>query len=100
MSSKPRDSGTMASSSAGAQQADASLAKQADQSTAYAKQAHDLLFGQGTVPGSGLSALGGQGTLTKFLDPASLNVQGPTGAYDLQFKKATENIANQGAQNR
>lgn len=100
MGSHPTDKGTMTSASAGAQAADAALAKQADQSTAYAKQAHDLLFGQGTVPGSGLSALGGQGTLTKFLDPASLNVQSPTGVYDLQFKKAVEGIANRGAQDR
>jgi len=101
MSSKPRDSGTMSAASSGAQASDAALAKQADQSTAYAKQAHDLLFGSG-IPqtGSGLAALGGGGTLTKMLNPASLNVSEPTGAYGLQYQKATENIANQGVQNR
>jgi hypothetical protein len=99
MGSKPRDQGTMSASTAGAQAADASLAKQADQSTAYAKQAHDLLFGAGTGTGGGTSAVTG-GTLSKFLDPNSLNVSAPTGAYGLQYNKATENIANQGAQNR
>lgn len=91
----------MSASSAGAQASDAALAAQANQSTAYAKQAHDLLFGAGTGTGSGTGALsGGGGTLSKFLDPNSLNVSGPTGAYGLQYNKATENIANQGAQNR
>lgn len=99
MSSKPRDQGTMTAASSGAQASDAALAKQADQSTAYAKQAHDLLFGAGTGTGSGTGAVTG-GTLSKFLDPNSLNVSEPTGAYGLQYNKTTENIANQGTQNR
>ena len=99
MGSKPRDQGTMSASTAGAQAADQALAAQAKQSTDYAKQAHDLLFGAGTGTGSGTGAVTG-GTLSKFLDPNSLNVSAPTGAYGLQYNKATENIANQGAQNR
>ncbi len=99
-SSKPRDQATMTASTAGAQASDASLAKQADQSTAYAKQAHDTLFGTGTTS-QGAAGIGqGGGTLSKFLDPNSLNVSSPTGAYGLQYNKATENIANQGAQDR
>lgn len=89
MGSKPTDSRTMSSASAGAQQADQALAAQATQSTAYAKQAHDLLFGAGT-DGKG-------GTLSQFLDPNSLNVDGPTGAYKLQYQRAVGNIAKQSA---
>jgi hypothetical protein len=85
MGSKPRDSGTMSSSSAGAQAADQALAAQATQNTGYAKQAHDILFG----------ADGKSGNLSKFLDPASLDVSGPTGAYKLQYNQAVSNIANQ-----
>ena len=78
----------MSNASAGAQAADQALAAQATQSTGYAKQAHDLLFGAGT-DGKG-------GTLSQFLDPNSLNVSGPTGAYRLQYNQAVGNIAKQG----
>lgn len=88
MSSKPRDSGTMSAASSGAQASDAALASQATQSTAYAKQAHDILFGAGT-DGKG-------GSLSQFLDPNSLNVDQPTGAYKLQYNQAVGNIAKQG----
>jgi hypothetical protein len=81
----------MASSSAGAQASDQALANQANQSTAYAKQAHDLLFGSGTTGSTG-------GTLSNFLDPNSLNVSAPTGAYGLQYKQAIGNIAKQSNQ--
>lgn len=91
MSSKPRDSGTMASSSAGAQASDQALANQANQSTAYAKQAHDMLFGSGTTGSTG-------GTLSNFLDPNSLNVSSPTGAYKLQYNQDVGNIAQQSQQ--
>ena len=87
MGSKPRDSGTMSNASAGAQAADQALAAQATQNSAYAKQAHDLLFGAGT-DGKG-------GTLSKFLDPKSLDVSGPTGTYGLQYNQAVGNIAKQ-----
>jgi hypothetical protein len=85
MGSKPRDSGTMSSASSGAQASDAALAAQATQNTAYAKQAHDILFG----------ADGKSGNLSKFLDPTSLDVSGPTGTYGLQYKQAVGNIAKQ-----
>jgi hypothetical protein len=87
MGSKPRDQGTMSNASGGAQAADQALAAQATQNSAYAKQAHDTLFGPGT-DGKG-------GTLSKFLDPSSLNVSGPTGTYGLQYNQAVSNIAKQ-----
>jgi len=96
---KPRDQSTMTAASTGAQAADASLARQADQSTTFAKQAHDLLFGTGVGTGGGTAATTG-GILSKFIDPNSLNVSEPTGVYGLQYKKDIENIANQGEQNR
>lgn len=91
MSSKPRDSSTMGAASSGAQASDAALAAQANQSTAYAKQAHDTLFGSGTTGSTG-------GTLSNFLDPNSLNVSAPTGAYKLQYNQAVGNIAKQSQQ--
>lgn len=77
----------MQSSSAGAQASDQALAAQAAQQTQYGKQAHDLLFGSG--------ADGKGGSLSQFLDPNSLNVSGPTGAYKLQYNNAVSNIAQQ-----
>lgn len=88
MGSKPRDSGTMASSSAGAQASDQALANQATQSTAYAKEAHDMLVG----------ADGKSGTLSPFLDPSSLNVSAPTGAYKAQYNQDIGQISQQSQQ--
>ncbi len=81
----------MSSASAGAQASDQALAAQANQNSAFAKQARDKLFGEN---------LSGGGTLSSFLDPNSLNVDKPTGTYGLQYNKAIENIANQSAQTR
>ncbi len=81
----------MSAASSGAQASDAALASQATQNTAYAKQAHDLLFGSGTTGSTG-------GTLSNFLNPSSLNVSGPTGAYKLQYNQAVGNIAKQSQQ--
>lgn len=89
MSSKPRDSGTMSSASSGAQAADAALASSATKNQAFTDNARKSLFG--SADGSNLSG----GTLSKFLDPHSLDVSGPTGTYGLQYNKAVENIANQ-----
>lgn len=91
MSSQPRNAGVANSSAAGASASDQALANQATQSTAYAKQAHDTLFGSGTTGSSG-------GTLSSFLDPNSLNVSKPTGAYGLQYNQAVGNIAQQSQQ--
>lgn len=91
MSSQPRNSGVANSSAAGASASDSALASQATQATAYAKQAHDTLFGSGTSGSSG-------GTLSSFLDPNSLNVSKPTGAYGLQYNQAVGNIAQQSQQ--
>ena len=88
MGSKPRDSGTAQSSSAGAQAADQALASQANQSTAYAKQAHDILFG----------ADGKSGNLSGFLDPKSLDISAPSGVYKTQYNQDVSNIAQQSKQ--
>lgn len=93
MGSHPRDQSTMTAASSGAQASDAALAAQATQNTAYAKQAHDLLFGSGTTGSTG-------GTLSSFLNPNSLNVSAPTGPQALEYKQDVSNIATQGAQNR
>lgn len=94
MSSKPRDSGTMSAASSGAQQADATLAANAAQNQTFTNNARKSLFG--SADGSSLTG----GSLSKFLDPNSLSVSGPTGTYGLQYNKAVENIANQSANAR
>jgi hypothetical protein len=78
----------MASSSAGAQAADQQLASNAKQNQDFLNKARTKLFG----PGVGDGDFSG-GTLSKFLDPNSLNVDAPTGTYKLQYNKAVENIA-------
>lgn len=57
------------------------------------QQQYKTLFGTGGSTDSG-------GTLSKMLDPASLNVSSPTGPYALQYKQATGNLAQQTAMQR
>lgn len=95
MGSKPADQGTANKASAGAQAADASLARQADTNTQWANAARSHLFGDKASTGDFSG-----GTLSGFLDPAKLNVSEPTGTFGLQYNKAKENIAKQGQQAR
>jgi hypothetical protein len=88
MGSKPNDSGTMKSASAGAQAADQQLAGNAKQNQDFLNAARLKTLGSAADGFTG-------GTLSKFLDPHSLDVSGPTGTYGLQYNKAVENIANQ-----
>lgn len=90
MGSKPRDSGTMSSASSGAQAADAALASNATQNQDFLNKARQSLFGSGALSGDFSG-----GTMSKFLDPASLNVDQPSGVYGLQYKQAVGNIAKQ-----
>jgi urease beta subunit len=86
------DPATQAAASAGAQaqaQAAANLSNTYNQEQ---QQQYKSLFGTGGVNGGG--------TLSKFLDPNSLNVSAPTGPYALQYKQATGNLAQQTAQQK
>lgn len=95
MGSSPRDSSTMKSSSQGAQAADAQLAANAKQNQDFTNQARLKLFG--TPDGKG--GFSG-GTLSPFLDPNSLNVSSPTGAYKTQYQNETAQIAQGGVNAR
>jgi hypothetical protein len=81
----------MSSASTGAQAADQQLATNAAQNQKFTNSARQSLFG--SSDGSNLTG----GTLSKFLDPSSLNVSAPTGTYGLQYNKAVEGIAKNSA---
>lgn len=89
-SSHQNDPGVAASSSAGADaQAQASAAYE-KQLTQEQQQQYNTLFG----------ANGNSGTLSKFMNPASLNVTAPTGPYALQYNQARGQLGTSMAQQR
>lgn len=90
MGSKPTDSGTMKTASAGAQASDQALADQAKQNTLFSSQARGTQFG----------ADGKSGTLGGFLDPSTMNADHPTGSYGLQYKRFLQQNAQNGEQAR
>jgi hypothetical protein len=82
------DPSTQQKASAGAEAQAQAAARLSDTYNQEQKQNYSKLFGD---PNNSNST----GTLTKFLDPNSLNVSSPTGPYALQYKQATGNLAQQ-----
>lgn len=82
MSHSPVDSGTMKRASQGAQTNNNTLATQANNGYNFQNQQRNAQFGQ-------------NGSLTPFVNPNSLNVTNPTGAYATQYKNES-NAINQG----
>lgn len=85
MGSNSVDSGTMKSSSAGAQSGASTLSGYGSQNEQTGTNLQSKLFGNGTA--------GSTGTMSAMMNPSSLNVTGPTGAYATQYT----NAANQNA---
>lgn len=82
MSSSPVDSGTMKKASAGAQGVNSTLAGSANNNLAFQNQQRNSQFGPG-------------GSLTGMMNPSSLNVTSPTGAFGTQYQNEANQV-NQG----
>lgn len=95
MGSKPADKGTMDKASASSLALDDKLKQQASQQNDWNSAARGSLFGSPDGKG-GFTG----GTVSKFLDPSSLNVSGPTGVYGTQYQRTSDTIAQGGQQAR
>jgi len=91
-SPKQVNSGQASAANAGATAAAQASANLSGENLREQKQNFNYLFGDGT-PGS-------TGSLTKFMDPTSLNVSAPTGNYATQYNNATNQLSNNYAMQR
>lgn len=90
MSSSPVDKSTMDSSSAAAQQASATQAKNAATAQTNANNMSQSLYGTYDPATNSYSG----GSVSGFLDPSKLNQNGLTGTYLQQYNNAADRVAN------
>lgn len=90
MGSHAQDSSTQKTASAGATANDTQLAQNAAQNQTFANNTRTSLFGTQGANGKYTG-----GSVSSFLDPASLNQNGLNGTYQNQYNNAANTVANQ-----